>query len=74
MNTSQFILVSFIGYEKPNPIPAVVEKEETPFLSNFTKRLSALSASKKNDDYKNDIIKEHDTNGTSSYVRSSLSR
>lgn len=36
---------------------------ETPFLSNFTKRLSQLSNNRL-DDYKNDVIKEHDTNGS----------
>lgn len=61
------------GYDKPlySP-PPVVEKEETPFLSNFTKRLSAMTSQKNDYDYKNDIIKEHDTNG-SGYVRSQLS-
>ncbi|XP_018561720.1 inner nuclear membrane protein Man1 [Anoplophora glabripennis] len=61
------------GYDKPlystSPAP---EKEETPFLSNFTKRLSAMTSQKNDYDYKNDIIKEHDTNG-SGYVRSQLS-
>lgn len=47
---------------------------DTPFLSNFTKRLSQLSTSPKVDyGYKNDIIKEHDANG-SSYNRLYLSR
>ncbi|XP_064214672.1 inner nuclear membrane protein Man1 isoform X2 [Tribolium castaneum] len=41
------------------------DKENTPFLSNFTKRLSQLSESPKSPiyDYKNDIIKENDVNG-----------
>lgn len=64
-----------IGFEKPTYTPSnVTAKEETPFLSNFTKRLSALSTNQKTEDYKNDIIKEQDSNGASSYVRSSLSR
>lgn len=49
---------------------------ETPFLSNFTRRLSQLSSSpavKSDYNYKNDIIKEHDSNG-SSYNRLYLSR
>lgn len=49
---------------------------ETPFLSNFTKRLSQLSASPKPESsfsYKNDIIKEHDANG-SSYNRLHFNR
>lgn len=64
----------FLGYEKTSYTSNTLEKEETPFLSNFTKRLSSLSTDKKTDEYKNDIIKEHDTNGASSYVRSSLTR
>ncbi|XP_044763400.1 LEM protein 2 [Coccinella septempunctata] len=44
---------------------APTEKEETPFLSNFTKRLSQLSASK----YRNEVIKEQETNGATSYLR-----
>lgn len=52
-----------------------MEKEETPFLSNFTKRLSTLSNPESdNDRYKNDVIKEHDTNGSSLYARTHLSR
>lgn len=53
------------------------ETGDTPFLSNFTRRLSQLSTanSPKGDyDFKNDVIKEHDTNGASSYARSYLSR
>ncbi|CAH1141268.1 unnamed protein product [Phyllotreta striolata] len=49
------------------------EKVETPFLSNFTKRLSNLSSQRNDYDYKNDIIKEQDVNGSSSYARSQLS-
>ncbi|KAJ8984109.1 hypothetical protein NQ317_017318 [Molorchus minor] len=64
------------GYDRPlySTSSSTPEKEETPFLSNFTRRLSALSG-QKNDvsGYNNDIIKEHDTNG-SSYARSQLSR
>lgn len=44
---------------------ASIEKEETPFLSNFTKRLSQISASK----YNNEVIKEQETNGATSYLR-----
>ncbi|KAJ8921167.1 hypothetical protein NQ315_013639 [Exocentrus adspersus] len=64
------------GYDRPvySPTSITREKEETPFLSNFTKRLSALTAQKKDDEYNNDIIKEHDTNGSGGYVRSQLSR
>ncbi|GLV36949.1 MAN1 [Carabus blaptoides fortunei] len=52
---------------------------DTPFLSNFSKRLSQMSSAapqKATTDYsyKNDIIKEHDANGSSSYNRSYLSR
>lgn len=47
-----------------------VEDEQTPFLSNFTRRLSQLSNSPKTVyDYKSDIIKEYDTNGASTYTR-----
>ncbi|KAL3271241.1 hypothetical protein HHI36_021734 [Cryptolaemus montrouzieri] len=47
-----------------------VDKAETPFLSNFTRRLSQLSASKTNDyTYRNEAIKEHDSNGATSYPR-----
>lgn len=68
----------FLGYERPLYTSSPQEeKVDTPFLSNFTKRLSQLSASNttKNDyDYKNDIIKEHDANGANSYARSYLNR
>jgi len=50
-----------------------LEEKDTPFLSNFTKRLSALNSTKKTDfDSKNDLVKEHDTNGSSMYGRSYL--
>ncbi|VEN35969.1 unnamed protein product, partial [Callosobruchus maculatus] len=64
------------SYEKPmSSYSSTLDKEETPFLSHFTRRLSGLSSSQKNDDYKNDIIKEHDTNGsTSLYARSPVGR
>ncbi|XP_018329156.1 LEM protein 2 [Agrilus planipennis] len=55
----------------------VDEPAETPFLSNFTKRLSQMSAnSPKMTDYgfKSDIIKENDINGPGSYTRSYLAR
>uniref|UniRef100_A0A1Y1LHR1 LEM domain-containing protein n=1 Tax=Photinus pyralis TaxID=7054 RepID=A0A1Y1LHR1_PHOPY len=62
--------LSATSYEQP-PAAAEDEKAETPFLSNFTKRLSQLSTVPKPEyDYKNDIIKEHDTNGASAYIRS----
>lgn len=48
-----------------------VENEETPFLSNFTRRLTSLTGKKAENDYKNDIIKESDSNGAS-YPRSIL--
>lgn len=68
----------FVGYDRPLYTSSPQEeKVDTPFLSNFTKRLSQLSASNatKNDyDYKNDIIKEHDANGANSYARSYLNR
>nr|CAI5841633.1 unnamed protein product [Callosobruchus analis] len=62
------------SYERPtSSYTSTLDKEETPFLSHFTRRLSALSSSQKNDDYKNDIIKEHDANGsTSLYARSPM--
>ena len=50
---------------------------ETPFLSNFTKRLSEISANNLKLDYENkrDAIKEQDSNGSSSYAtRTYLSR
>lgn len=47
------------------------EHGETPFLSNFTKRLSQLANNAAND-YKNDVIKEHDTNGSGRYETSSV--
>lgn len=52
------------------------DKENTPFLSNFTKRLSQLSDSPNSPvfDYKSDIIKENDVNGGASTSRSYLSR
>ncbi|KAL1502130.1 hypothetical protein ABEB36_007322 [Hypothenemus hampei] len=64
-----------------NPSTPLVSPEvklterDTPFLSNFTRRLSALSASKKNVDFenKNDLVKEHDANGSTLYGRSYLS-
>ncbi|CAG9770188.1 unnamed protein product [Ceutorhynchus assimilis] len=41
---------------------------DTPFLSNFTKRLSVLSSNKKTDyDSQNDLVKEHDTNGSTMF-------
>lgn len=52
-------------------------KIETPFLSNFTKRLSEMSANNLKLDYENkrDAIKEQDSNGSSSYAtRTYLSR
>ncbi|XP_050305727.1 LEM protein 2-like isoform X2 [Anthonomus grandis grandis] len=50
-----------------------LEDKDTPFLSNFTRKLTALSSAKKGGDYdsKNDLVKEHDTNGAS-YGRSYL--
>ncbi|XP_028129072.2 uncharacterized protein LOC114325263 isoform X1 [Diabrotica virgifera virgifera] len=60
------------SYDKPSYTTSE-DREETPFLSNFTKKLSTLSSPQKNDyDYKNDIIKEHDANGSAS-VRTQLS-
>ncbi|KAI4454756.1 inner nuclear membrane protein man1 lem domain containing protein [Holotrichia oblita] len=50
---------------------------ETPFLSNFTKRLSQLSSNSRLDDYKNEDykIKEHDTNGSGGVeIRSYMTR
>ncbi|XP_074040272.1 LEM domain-containing inner nuclear membrane protein MAN1 isoform X2 [Leptinotarsa decemlineata] len=60
------------SYESPVYSSSLPSKEETPFLSNFTKRLSALSSQKNDQDYKKDI-KEHDTNGSSTFVRGQLS-
>ncbi|KAK9892498.1 hypothetical protein WA026_020488 [Henosepilachna vigintioctopunctata] len=46
------------------------DKVDTPFLSNFTRRLSQLSASKGNEHtYRSDTIKEHDTNGATGHPR-----
>ncbi|KAK4878372.1 hypothetical protein RN001_010878 [Aquatica leii] len=65
-----------LGFDRPSYVSTPnKENIEVPFLSNFTRRLSQISASniKKPDyDYKNDIIKEHDTNGAGSYARSNL--
>lgn len=69
-------------YEKPSTYTtaslnshAKSDDTDTPFLSNFTRRLSALSSNKKVDyDSKNDLVKEHDTNGSSLYGRSYLSK
>lgn len=60
------------SYEKPSYSSPTREKEETPFLSNFTKRLSTMQSQNNDYDYKNDIIKEQDVNGSSGYVRSQL--
>ncbi|XP_019769526.1 inner nuclear membrane protein Man1 isoform X2 [Dendroctonus ponderosae] len=64
------------AHEKPssyNPIPAssnvTLTEHDTPFLSNFTRRLSALSAAKKAEHDKNDLVKEHDSNGFTPYTR-----
>lgn len=70
--------LSTSGYEKPASYLSsnndAVEEKDTPFLSNFTKRLSSLSASKKSDfNTRNDMVKEHDTNGSSLYGKSYLS-
>lgn len=69
------------GYDRPAyPSPVVdttEEKVETPFLSNFTRRLSQLSSAnspKPEYEFKNDIIKEHDTNGAGTFSRSYLGR
>lgn len=52
-----------------------INKEETPFLSNFTKRLSKISSEKKVvGDYKSDLLEEHDSNGSSSYIRSYINK
>lgn len=51
-----------------------VVPQETPFLSNFTKRLSQLSSPKQDYDYKNDAIKENDTNGSGTFTRSYVNR
>ncbi|XP_056630217.1 uncharacterized protein LOC130440859 isoform X2 [Diorhabda sublineata] len=63
------------SYEKTS-YSLTSDREETPFLSNFTKRLSNLSSQKNDYDYKNDIIKEHDINGSSgtASIRSQLNR
>ncbi|XP_017781399.1 PREDICTED: LEM protein 2 [Nicrophorus vespilloides] len=47
---------------------------ETPFLSNFTKRLSQLSSNKDDFNFKSDVIKESDANGSIPYNRSYLAR
>lgn len=63
------------GYDRNSytSVDSSEDKAETPFLSNFTRRLSQLSSNanspKPDYDYKNDIIKEHDTNGAGSYSR-----
>lgn len=77
-----FMTVFVAGYVSPQTPPASSilkddDKVETPFLSNFTRRLSALSAAnspKPEYGFKNDIIKEHDTNGAGHYSRSYLGR
>ncbi|XP_060533483.1 inner nuclear membrane protein Man1-like isoform X2 [Cylas formicarius] len=61
------------GYERPSYSSLATandqdDKAETPFLSNFTRRLSALSSSRNADlNNRNDLVKEHDTNGSSPY-------
>lgn len=50
-----------LGNTDHRPAPNV-EKSETPYLSNFTRRLSQLSSTK------SDAVKEHDSNGTGSQV------
>ncbi|RZB39346.1 inner nuclear membrane protein Man1, partial [Asbolus verrucosus] len=68
------------GYDKPYYTPPtedlLKDKENTPFLSNFTKRLSQLSESPKSPsfDYKSDIIKENDVNGGATSSRAYLNR
>ncbi|KAF5281692.1 hypothetical protein FQA39_LY17713 [Lamprigera yunnana] len=66
------------GYERPTfTSTPEAETVETPFLSNFTRRLSQLSSAnnqKIDYDYKNDVIKEHDTNGASGYARTLFAR
>ncbi|KAK5638473.1 hypothetical protein RI129_012768 [Pyrocoelia pectoralis] len=54
-----------------SPPTSSTEDEQTPFLSNFTRRLSQLSNVPKTTDYdyKSDIIKEYDTNGAGAYTR-----
>lgn len=73
---SRLSLGSPNSYDKPSYSVASPEVKitdrDTPFLSNFTRRLSALSASKKGDLDKNDLVKEHDSNGL--YGKSYLSR
>lgn len=70
---------SFAGFDRPlstsSPQPAE-ETAETPYLSDFANRLSQLSSigSPKKYDYKNDIIKEHDTNGAGAYARGNVGR
>ncbi|XP_066255672.1 uncharacterized protein [Euwallacea similis] len=62
------------AYDRPySPASEVkLTERDTPFLSNFTRRLSALSTSKKGEfDNKSDLVKEHDSNGM--YGRSYLS-
>lgn len=72
---SRLSLGSPNSYDKPSYSVASPEVKitdrDTPFLSNFTRRLSALSASKKGDLDKNDLVKEHDSNGL--YGKSYLS-
>lgn len=51
------------------------DREDTPFLSNFTKRLSQLSDTPSTSyDYKNDVIKENDVNGASASTRTYLNK
>ncbi|XP_076257147.1 uncharacterized protein LOC143194338 isoform X1 [Rhynchophorus ferrugineus] len=70
--------LSSSGYDKPATTSTTnhvaLDDNDTPFLSNFTKKLSALNASKKTDfDSKTDFVKEQDTNGSSFYGKSYLS-
>lgn len=74
------LICSSSAYERPScstPMDTTEDKVETPFLSNFTRRLSQLSSAnspKLDYDYKNDIIKEHDTNGAGNFNRNYVGR
>ncbi|KRT79416.1 hypothetical protein AMK59_6963 [Oryctes borbonicus] len=69
LGTSTYDRPLYSSSISPTSKIVAVEKDEdqveTPFLSNFTKRLSQISNNSRFDDYKNDVIKEHDTNGSS---------
>lgn len=77
---AQMIVTFFLSvgdrpsYTSAESFEPASEEPETPFLSNFTKRLSQITAEKKGDDYRSDYLKENDSNGSGYNVRTYLNR